>query len=95
MFRHVPLRHGHAFAFWINNPKTNAPIRHADGHLIGNLINRAEARIHDPAVPTGEYALALHRIYLTQTRLQRSISSTIADLERYRHLARYSPRGAR
>jgi len=35
-------------------------------------------------VPSGEYALALHRIYLTQTRLQRSISSTIADLQRYR-----------
>jgi len=47
-------------------------------------IDRNEARIHDPAVPSGEYALALHRIYLTQTRLQRAISSTIADLQRYR-----------
>ena len=47
-------------------------------------IDRNEARIHDPAVPPGEYALALHRIYLTQTRLQRAISSTIADLQRYR-----------
>jgi len=47
-------------------------------------IDRNEARIHDPAVPSGEYALALHRIYLTQTRLQKAISSTIADLERYR-----------
>jgi hypothetical protein len=47
-------------------------------------IDRNEARIHSPAVPSGEYALAIHRIYLTQTRLQRAISSTIADLQRYR-----------
>ena len=47
-------------------------------------IDRNEARIHDPAVKTAEYALALHRVYLTQTRLERSISATIADLDRYR-----------
>jgi hypothetical protein len=47
-------------------------------------IDRNEARIHDPAVASGEYALAIHRVYLTQVRLERSISSTIADLERYR-----------
>jgi len=47
-------------------------------------LDRSEARIHDPAVPPGEFALAIHRVYLTQVRLERSISSTIADLERYR-----------
>jgi hypothetical protein len=47
-------------------------------------IDRSEARIHDPAVPPGEFALAIHRVYLTQARLERSVSSTIADLERYR-----------
>jgi hypothetical protein len=47
-------------------------------------IDLSEARIHDPAVPPGEFALAIHRVYLTQVRLERSISSTIADLERYR-----------
>ena len=47
-------------------------------------IDRSEARIHDPAVPPGEFALAIHRVYLTQVRLERSVSSTIADLERYR-----------
>jgi hypothetical protein len=47
-------------------------------------LDRAEARIHDPAVPAGDFALALHRVYLTQIRLERSVSNTIADLERYR-----------
>jgi hypothetical protein len=48
-------------------------------------IDRSEARIiHDPAVPPGEFALAIHRVYLTQVRLERSVSSTIADLDRYR-----------
>jgi hypothetical protein len=47
-------------------------------------LDRSEARIHDPAVPPGEFALAIHRVYLTQVRLERSVSSTIADLERYR-----------
>jgi len=47
-------------------------------------IDRSEARIHDPAVPPGEFALAIHRVYLTQVRLERSMSSTIADLDRYR-----------
>ena len=47
-------------------------------------IDRNEARIHDPAVPAKDYALAIHRVYLTQVRLQRAISSTIADLQRYR-----------
>jgi len=47
-------------------------------------IDRNEERIHDPSVPAKDYALALHRFYLTQARLERSVSSTIADLERYR-----------
>jgi hypothetical protein len=28
--------------------------------------------------------MAIHRVYLTQVRLERSVSTTIADLERYR-----------
>ena len=47
-------------------------------------IDRAEARIYDPNVKPTDLALAMHRVYLTQVRLERSISSTIADLERYR-----------
>ena len=47
-------------------------------------IDRAEARIYDPDVKPAEFALAIHRVYLTQVRLERSISNTIADLERYR-----------
>jgi hypothetical protein len=58
-------------------------------------IDRNEARIYDPAVPGKEYALAMHRVYLTQVRLERSVSSTIADLERYRknRLARQKDAG--
>jgi len=48
-------------------------------------IDRSEATIYAPgALPPGEFALAIHRVYLTQVRLERSISSTIADLDRYR-----------
>jgi hypothetical protein len=47
-------------------------------------LDRSEARIYDPAVPAKEFALAIHRVYLTQVRLERSISSAIVDLERYR-----------
>jgi hypothetical protein len=48
-------------------------------------IDRSEATIYTPdALPPGEFALAIHRVYLTQVRLERSVSSTIADLERYR-----------
>ena len=47
-------------------------------------IDRNEARIHDPSVVPKEWALAIHRVYLTQVRLERSVSATIADLERYR-----------
>ena len=47
-------------------------------------IDRSEARIHDPAVPPKNFALAIHRVHLAQVRLERSISSTIADLDRYR-----------
>lgn len=48
-------------------------------------IDRSEATIYAPgAMPPAEFALAIHRVYLTQVRLERSISSTIADLDRYR-----------
>jgi hypothetical protein len=47
-------------------------------------LDRSEARLHEDSVPPGEFALAIHRLYLTQARLERSVSSAIADLERYR-----------
>jgi hypothetical protein len=48
-------------------------------------LDRHEARIYaDTAISGAELALALHRLYLTQIRLERSVSSTIADLERCR-----------
>jgi hypothetical protein len=47
-------------------------------------IDRNEGRLYLPEVGAAEYALAVHRIYLTQVRLERAISQTILDLERYR-----------
>jgi hypothetical protein len=48
-------------------------------------IDRHEAKIYAAdAMSPGEFALAIHRLNLTQVRLERSVSSTIADLERYR-----------
>ena len=47
-------------------------------------MDRNEGRIHDPSLSATEYTLVLTRFYLSQGRLERSISSTIADLERYR-----------
>ena len=48
-------------------------------------IDRSEATIYAPgALPPSEFALAIHRLYLTQVRLERSVSTTIADLDRYR-----------
>jgi hypothetical protein len=47
-------------------------------------IDRNEARIHDPSLSAKDYTLALHRFYLTLGRVERSVSSAIADLERYR-----------
>jgi len=47
-------------------------------------IDRREARIHDPAMSATDYASAIHSHYRTPERLERSISATIADLERYR-----------
>jgi hypothetical protein len=48
-------------------------------------IDRAEARIHDDTTLSGaEFAIAISRLYLTQARLERNISRTILDLERYR-----------
>ena len=56
-------------------------------------IDKSEAKIYAPgALPPGELALAIHRLYLTQARLERSISCTIADLQNYRkdRLARHA-----
>ena len=48
-------------------------------------LDRAEARLHaDPELDSAAFVVAIHRMYLTQSRLERSISSTIADLQRYR-----------
>ncbi len=47
-------------------------------------LDRGEARIYDSGVPPADFALAIHRVYLTQARLERSISGAIVDLERYR-----------
>jgi hypothetical protein len=48
-------------------------------------LDRAEARLHaDPEMDPAVFVMAIHRMYLTQSRLERSISSTIADLQRYR-----------
>jgi hypothetical protein len=48
-------------------------------------LDQAEARIYAPGdESSGEFALAVHRIHLTEARLERCVSSTIADLERYR-----------
>jgi hypothetical protein len=49
-------------------------------------LDRSEAKVHDPSVPFDAFALAIHRVYLTQTRLERSVSATIADLDRYRKI---------
>jgi hypothetical protein len=48
-------------------------------------LDRNEAKLYEPgALEAKDFALAIHRVYLTQVRLERSISGTIADLERYR-----------
>jgi hypothetical protein len=48
-------------------------------------IDRSEAKMYaEGAMAPAELFMAMHRVYLTQVRLERSISSTIADLERYR-----------
>ena len=50
-------------------------------------LGAAEAVLYEPgALPPAEFALATHRIYLTQARLERAVSNTIADLERYRKI---------
>jgi len=54
-------------------------------------LDRVEARLYaDPEQDSAALVMAIHRMYLTQARLERSISSTIADLQRYRqeHAAR-------
>jgi hypothetical protein len=49
-------------------------------------LDRAEVKLYEDG-PTGpEFALSIHRHYLTQIRLQHAISSTIADLQRYRKI---------
>ena len=48
-------------------------------------LDRAEARLHaDPELDSAAFVMAIHRMYLTQSRLERTVSSTIADLQRYR-----------
>jgi len=48
-------------------------------------IDHAEERIYaEGAMTPVELSLAIHRLGLTQVRLERSVSSTIADLDRYR-----------
>jgi hypothetical protein len=48
-------------------------------------IDRSEARMYaEGAMTPAELVMAIHRVYLTQVRLERSVSTTIADLERYR-----------
>jgi hypothetical protein len=48
-------------------------------------LDRNEARLYEPgALEAKDLALAIHRVYLTQVRLERSISASIADMERYR-----------
>ena len=48
-------------------------------------LDRAEARIHNDTTLSGaDFATAISRFYLTQARLERNISRTILDLERYR-----------
>jgi hypothetical protein len=59
-------------------------------------LDQAEARVYAPSdASTGEFALAIHRIHLTEARLERCVSATIADLERYRkeQLARREAQG--
>ena len=47
-------------------------------------LDRAEALLYESGLDPVVLALSLHRIGLTQARMLRSISSTVADLERYR-----------
>jgi len=48
-------------------------------------LDQSEARFYEPGAMTPvEFALAIHRIHLTEARLERSVSSAIADMERYR-----------
>jgi hypothetical protein len=47
-------------------------------------LDRGEAPIYDSGVPPADFSSAIQRVYVTQARLERSISGAIADLERYR-----------
>jgi hypothetical protein len=50
-------------------------------------LDRNEAKLYAPgALEAKDFALAIHRVYLTQVRLERSISASIADMERYRKI---------
>ena len=49
-------------------------------------LDRSEAKLYEPGVTAAEFAMGIHRLYLTQIRLQRGISSTLADLHRYRKI---------
>jgi hypothetical protein len=49
-------------------------------------LDRAEVRLYEENLTGPEFAMSIHRHYLTQIRLQKAISSTIADLQRYRKI---------
>ncbi len=47
-------------------------------------LDRAEAVLYAPSLPPDKFALSIHRLNLTQSRLRRDISRAIADLGHYR-----------
>jgi len=48
-------------------------------------LDRSEARLYEAgALDPAAFVMAIHRLYLTQARLERCISTAVADLERYR-----------
>jgi len=50
-------------------------------------LDAAKARLYEPgALEPAEFALALRRLCRTQGRLERGVSHTVADLERYRKI---------
>ncbi len=50
-------------------------------------LNAVQAALYEPGViPPAEFVLAIHRLCLTEARVERAVSNTIADLERYRKI---------
>ncbi|HUD97954.1 MAG TPA: hypothetical protein VMR62_00160 [Bryobacteraceae bacterium] len=59
-------------------------------------LDATEAILYEPgALSPDALILATHRLSLTQARLDRSVSNTIADLERYRKSAWPAPKSSR